>query len=296
MLPVALLIAAGVICKRRLQVDAKPLAKLSLYIFSPALVFSSMANSSLSGNQVIRLSVGTVLLICLLTLTIGLISRLLRLPASTSSAMQLGSVFMNVGNFGLPVILSVCGTRGLERAVIIVVTHQVLMFSLAVYFAARSRFSVLTAATQVLRMPAGYAALVGVAVREANLVVPGVLAKPITLLAQASIPIFLLLLGIQLASVLVSRKPLPLLLGTIVKLAISPMIASILAHGLRLDPVSQQSLILAAATPTAVVTTMLAIEFDAEPQLVSSLTLVTTMLGMGTVPVVARLLGLASCL
>ncbi len=294
MLPVILLIIAGIVCKRTLQIEAKPLAKLTLYVLSPALVFNSMASSNLSGSQLLKLAVGTVLLISLLAAVVGLLSKLLNLPVGTASAMQLGSVFMNVGNFGLPVILSVCGSRGLECAVVIVVTHQVLMFTLAVYFAARSQFGALRAFSQVLSMPSGYAAIVGLIVRVTGTSIPGYLLKPITLLAQASIPVFLLLLGIQLAGVFLVKRPRLLLLGSIVKLAVAPAAAFLLASALHLDPLSGKTLVIAAATPTAIVTTMLAIEFDAEPQLVSSLTLVTTTLGMGTVPLVVRMLGLSA--
>jgi len=252
-----------------------------------------MISSKLTGNQLVSLSLSTVLLICLLAAVIDLVSKLSGLPTTTVSAMQLGSVFMNVGNFGLPVILSVCGTRGLESAVVIVVTHQVLMFTMGVYFAARSRFGASRAVTQVLRMPSAYAAVAGLSLRETGLLIPSFISRPITLLAQASIPIFLILLGVQLAGVFISRRPALLTLGSVVKLVVAPVTACMLAYWLRLDPVSKQALVLAAATPTAIVTTMLAIEFEAEPQLVSSLALVTTVLGMGTVPVVVRLLGLS---
>lgn len=292
MLPLLLLILAGGVANRVLQVEAKPLAKLTLYLLSPALVFNSLYHSQLTGDQVIKLGVGTLLVVILLSFVLSALSRVCNFSQGLTSGMQLGSVFMNIGNYGLPIISAVCGPAGLERAAVVMVVNQMLMFTLAIYFAARSSLGVGLALRKILQMPTAYAAALAFSLRYLAWSLPSWLLQSIALLCQASIPIFLLLLGIQLADMLFCRRWLLLGLGTFFKLALSPCLAVICASLLRLDSVSQQVLILAAASPTAVITTMLSVEFDTEPELVSSLTLLTTIASLVSIPIILRRLGL----
>lgn len=292
MLPLILLILAGCLARRNLQIEAKPLAKLTLYLLSPALIFNSLYHSQLTGPQLAQLAGGTLLLIITLSGLLTVFTRLLGFPVPLASAMQLGAVFTNVGNYGLPIIAAVCGNEGLQRGAVVMVVHQMLMFSLAVYFAARSSLGVKAAAQKVLQMPTGYAAILALSLRYVTDSLPAWLAQSIALLCQASIPIFLLLLGIQLAEMLFCRRWLLLSLGTCFKLALSPLLANCLAKLLHFDTLSQQVLVLAAASPTAVVTTMLSVEFNTEPELVSSLTIITTIGSLISIPLVIRLLGL----
>ena len=139
-------------------------------------------------------------------------------------------------------------------------------------------------------MPSAYAALLALVLRRWALAPPAWLLKPVGLLAQASVPIFLLLLGIQLAEMFFVPRWSLLLWASLIKLGLAPCLAYYLSILLHLDPLSRNTLVLAAASPTAIVTTMLAVEFDAQPDLVSSLTLVTTMASTFTLPYILHCL------
>lgn len=292
MLPLVLLILAGALARHWLQIEAKPLARLTLYLLSPALIFNSFYQSRLTGPQLTQLAAGTLLLIIILSWVLAFFCRLLRCPIHLASALQLGAVFMNVGNYSLPIVAAACGSGGLERGAVIMVVHQMLMFTLAVFFAARGTMGARAAIGKVVQMPTAYAAVSALTLRSLALPLPQWLTQSISLLCQASIPIFLLLLGIQLADMLFSQRWLLLSMGTCFKLGFAPIMANFLARLLHFDSLSQQVFVLAAASPTAVVTTMLAVEFDAEPELVSSLTLVTTLFSLFSIPLIMRLLGL----
>lgn len=292
LLPLVLLIAAGALARHALKVEAKPLARLTLYLLSPALIFNSLYHSNLTGPQLAKLSFGTVLLIVTLSWVLTGLCHVLRCPLQLVGALQLGAVFMNVGNYSLPIVATVCGSEGLERGAVIMVVHQMLMFTLAVYFAARGTLGAKAALGKVVQMPTAYAALLALILRFSRLPLPQWLAQTVALLCQTSIPIFLLLLGIQLADMFFSHRWLLLSMGACFKLGLAPLVANLLARLLHFDSLSHQVFVLAAASPTAVVTTMLAVEFDAEPELVSSLTLVTTLFSLFTIPFIIKLLGL----
>ncbi len=292
MLPLLLLIGAGGLARRKLQIEAKPLAKLTLYLLSPALIFNSLYHSQLTGPQLAQLAGGTLLLIFTLSCLLALLCRAFGFSVRLASAMQLGAVFMNVGNYGLPIIAAACGSAGLERGAVVMVVHQMLMFSLAVYFAARGSLGSKAAWQKVLQMPTAYAAILALLLRALHYGLPPWLEQGIALLCQACIPIFLLLLGIQLADMIFSQRWLLLSLGTCFKLGLAPLVANCFATLLHFDSLSQQVFVLAAASPTAVVTTMLSVEFDTEPELVSSLTIVTTLASLFSIPLIMQLLRL----
>lgn len=292
MLPLLLLIAAGGLARRSLQIEAKPLAKLTLYLLSPALIFNSLYRSQLTGPQLVQLAGGTLLLIITLSCLLTILCHLFDFSVRLASAMQLGAVFMNVGNYGLPIIAAAHGSEGLERGAVVMVVHQMLMFSLAVFFAARGSLGSKAALQKVLQMPTAYAAILALVLRYLSYGLPPWLEQAIALLCQACIPIFLLLLGIQLADMMFSQSWLLLGLGACFKLGLAPLIANCFAILLHFDSLSQQIFVLAAASPTAVVTTMLSVEFDTEPELVSSLTIVTTIASLFSIPLIMQLLGL----
>ncbi|MGM0854049.1 MAG: AEC family transporter [Bacillota bacterium] len=73
------------------------------------------------------------------------------------------------------------------------------------------------------------------------------------------------------------------------KLIASPMIAALLVLPMPLDNMTKQIMIIMAATPTAANTTMYAIQFQTEPQNVSSTTLISTIMSIIRLPFVIYL-------
>ncbi|GAA3329162.1 hypothetical protein GCM10020331_076090 [Ectobacillus funiculus] len=71
-----------------------------------------------------------------------------------------------------------------------------------------------------------------------------------------------------------------------IKLAISPVIAYGLTMLFPMDDMVKQIMVIIAAMPTAANTTMYAIQFDTEPEFVSSATLVSTSLSLATLPII----------
>jgi malate permease and related proteins len=65
----------------------------------------------------------------------------------------------------------------------------------------------------------------------------------------------------------------------------------LIVYFLPLDLLLEKVLIVSAAMPSAATTTMYALQFDAEPELVSSITFITTLVSIGTITPLLYLLG-----
>lgn len=283
LLPVVVTISLGFVYARIAKVDLKPIAHVSLYILTPALVFSSLLKTSISVKDVWDILVFSLLLAASLAVLAGVLGKFAGLSSSKRSAIQLSTVFMNGANYGLPVVLFALGEAGFARAVIFVIIQTFLMYSLGVYFAAGGYSNGNRAIKAITRMPTFYAAIAALALRMLPISVPEGPLRAISLLGEASIPVVLLLLGMQLAYTRVSKVGKEITLTVLLRLIVSPLIAMLLVYLLGIDELTGKVLIIESAMPTAVIASLLAVEFNREADLVSSNVFVTTILSLITV-------------
>lgn len=289
MIPIGLLILSGVVAKLVLNPDLRVLARINLYVLSPALVFHCLANSRASSSSLLTLGLGTLLLSFALTGLATLWSKLRRYGRAETSGFYLATVFANAGNFGLPVTMATLGTKGTDIAIAIIVVQQILMFTLGVYLASRSNLSVKASLCAVARMPSVYAALLAILHRQNVFVVGRIGLQLASLLTQAAIPLFLILLGAQVSSHKFGWRNRTVYAASAFRLVTAPIIALSIAKLLGIDSFGTNVFVLESAMPTAVITTMLAVEYNASPAMVSCVTLLTTVASIVTIPIVLAL-------
>lgn len=281
-LPTFLMASAGFVARRYVGVDPRALTRLALYILVPALVFNSMLTSTLGGDEITRVGIFATVLTAIMVALGVLFARLLRASRTETSGMALGVGFINATNYGLPVALFAFGQEGFDRAVVFAAFGQILTFSIAVFIAARGRADWRRALFSVAQLPVMWAAVAALGLRLFGLEVPTPVHRAVTVLSNGAIPIVVLLLGMQVASMQLHHIRLATLVASAGRLGVSPLVGLLLVAMLQPDPLTGRILVLEAAMPTAVNVAVLAAEYDAEPALVSSIVLVTTALSMIT--------------
>jgi len=211
------------------------------------------------------------------------------------SAMILGGVFMNSGNYGAPVVLFAFGAVAFDYAVIMMVFQSLLMNTVGIFFASiggKEKATLGQSMQRVIRMPLIYAAFLGIALQLASLNIPKPLMEGISLVADASIPTVMLVLGMQLAAI--SRKRVAyryVSAVTVIRMVLSPVIAAGILYFMPVSDMLKAVIILQAAMPAAANTTMFALQFGTEPDLVSFTTFITTLISIITIPIVLFYLG-----
>jgi predicted permease len=288
-LPVFLVIAVGVLLDRRLHVDKKSLAALSIYVLQPCLVFSSLAQLTAPASTVWLMILYVVLLtlfLCVLALGVG---RLLRWPARTVDALVLGVAFLNAGNMGLSIILFAFGEAGLELGTAFFVTSNLTCHTLAPFFAARSQGGSFKAVLRVFRLPGPYAFALALGLRALGVSVPEIVLKPVALIGQAAVPTMLLLLGIQLSQTRLARRYKEVGIGVFLRLVVGSLAAFGLAALMGFQGLARSVAITEASTPTAVNSTLMAVEFDADAEYVTSVVFLSTLLSSLTLTLVIAL-------
>lgn len=291
-LPTTLAIALGFLSHTYLKVDAQAISRLSFYIMGPALAFSALSKRTVSGPEAATIGAAIILLAILLWILAESVARLIQLDRPQTSSFVMGVLFMNTGNYGLPVALLAFGPEGLERAVVAFVTQAVLVNTVGIFIASRSEHRWSRALASVFRVPMIYAALAGVGASLLHIPVPTPLAAAADILGQGAIPTLLLILGIQLAQGGAFEHPLPTTLASILRMAVSPIAGYGLATALGLPPLSRAVVTLASGMPSAVNTIVLALEFKTDVRLSTAIVVATTLISLVSLATILSLLKL----
>jgi len=281
-LPVFIIIGAGFVAARMLTIDAQTLSRVSLYVLGPALVFSKLVETTVTGTDLVQIVVFTVVGTLLVLALSWVVARLLRLNRSTESAFVLSCSFVNSGNYGLPLVLFAFGQAGLERALIYFVTGAFMMNTVAVFVASRGQAKATTSLLNIFRVPMIYAIVIAFAIRAANLEIPGFISQPLGLTGDAAIPVMLLLVGIQLAGVSFGKQARLICVATLVRLVGGAVVGIALATVMGLAGVTRQACIVEHSAPTGVMTGILALEFGTEPELVTGAIFASTLASIAT--------------
>ncbi len=290
-LPAFLIMAAGVFSDRKLRLDKIVLSRLAIYVLTPCLVFSAIVRSSLSVGQfgrVIAYVLATTAVMCALALAVGWA---LRWPPRTVDALVLSVGFVNAGNFGLSVILFSFGEAGLEIGTVFFVASNLTCNTLAAFFAARGNGGTRQGILKAAKLPGMYAFGLAVLLLVVGGTVPEPLFRAASLIGQATVPVMLLLLGMQLSQTQLAHRYGQVAVGVVLRLVVGALVGIGMAPMFGLEGLARSVVITEAATPTAVNSALMAIQFDADADYVTSVIFFSTLLSAVTLTILLMFLG-----
>ena len=298
LLPILVVVASGYLLQRRLELDLQSVNRLSLYLLSPALIFSSLVQSPIEVTETVRIGAFMTLFVITIGAVTWLVAFLLQLDTIDRAALMLCVMFMNAGNYGLPAARFAFGQDGFDRAVLFFVVQAILAQTLAIYIAGAGHGDRRGGLVQLLRMPQIYAVLAALAFRIGGLRLEpageGILNdvfRGVALVGDAAVPLLLIILGLQLAETGRISEGHKVALATVLRLGLSVPLAVGLSYLLNLDELSTKLAVMLSSMPTAVNVTILAIEFNVRPRFVSSAVVVSTAVSVFTLTLILVLLG-----
>ena len=287
--PVFGIVLVGVWLRNRDILDPGALSRIALYALSPALIFSSIARSTVPVSELALVAAGVVsLMICLYVIGM-VVGAVLTTTDEGRAAYLLSTVFMNSGNYGLPIILFAFGEDGFAIGVLYFVTQSFLTNTAGAYVASRGTAKPREALSNVLRVPALYAAALALPFPLLGVTPPEWLLRPVALLGQAAIPLLLLILGSQLTLHL-RREHFQVSAGALAtRLLLSPLLAAGLAWTLGFRTETAAVFVVQSAMPTAVFTIVLSLEFGADTDLLAGIVAYATLLSVMTLSILIPL-------
>ena len=284
-LPVFLIAAVGASVHKIKPLNTEALSQTILYIFSPALVFHGLSTTALPLTNLVNILIFSFLLLICLYIVGQLLGFLTHSEGGTKKTLIISSIFMNAGNYGLPVAYFAFGDEGLTTAIVFFVIQATLGWTVGIFLATQGSQSTIDSIKTVFKVPTTYAAILGVTVSAISINIPSWLLKSTDILGDAAIPAMLIILGIHIGSKIRITKLKPVIAAGLVRLLISPLIAYGITLLLPLTLMEAKILILVSSMPTAVFTIILATEYGGDPELSSNIVIGSTVFSLLTVTV-----------
>lgn len=290
-LPALLIFLAGYGVQKWKRMEIKSISTFAVYLLTPALVFVTFYDAVLD-QQYLFMTIFCFMLLFIIVIINKIYAKIRKFPPNVENGLILSTAFMNSGNYGAPIILFAYGELGFAYAVSFLVLQSVFMNFFGLYYAASGQMGFRLALRTIFSMPLTFALIIALTMNIFQINMPYNLYSAIELVSLAAIPVVMLVLGMQLAELKVDKmvNKEKLLFGTVVRMFLSPVIAFAFVILIPMDPLLGNVIIVLSAMPTAVTTTMFALQFDTAPQLVSAIAFVTTLVSVITISVLITLL------
>ncbi len=275
--PIFAIVLLGFLYGRKHTPDMAAANKLNIDVFVPALIFDVMTAKSFD------LAAYQSLTIAGIAVVLG--SALLAWPVARVFGFQMKTflppmMFNNSGNMGLPLMLFAFGEKALPAAVVLFLIENTLHFSVGTKII-NSNYSLLA----LFKIPMLLATCAAIFVSLIEWQVPQLLAVPIKMLGQISIPLMLFALGVRLIHIDWRDWKIGAV-GAVVSPLSGLIIAIPLGYLLALPAQQQAMLIVFSALPPAVLNYMIAERYNQQPKQVASIVMLGNMSAILIIPLV----------
>ncbi|MEW5786452.1 MAG: AEC family transporter [Pseudomonadota bacterium] len=283
-LPIFALILLGWLLKLRAGVSEegwRGLERLIYFVFFPALLFHSLSRAVIDFTAALPMLL-TGLAVTLAGMGLGTLSRFLfhDPPLVFASAFQCSFRFNSY--VGLAVAGALHGQAGI--AAIGLLMGFIVPLANVASVAMLARHGEADWLREILGNPLILATAGGVGFALLGWSLPDLLAQTLAMLAQASLPLGLVVVGAGLRLDSLSHAPGHLWYGVVVKLLALPALAWWLGRALGLDAPGFEIALLFAALPTSTVAYVLAVRMGGDGRVTAAQVALTTLLSMLTLP------------
>jgi predicted permease len=248
------------------------------YVFSPVLLFDLLIRNQLQLTDaaiIAAFALSFILMIGLLTFLLGYF---LKLERSALVAILITTMFANTGNYGLPLVSFAFGEEALSYAGIYFAVTTLLFYTLGVFLASLGHMTFRESIIGLFKIPTLYAVILAVVINAFHFEIPVSIARAVDLAAGGTIPLMLVLLGVQLTQVEFSGNQRALQLSVALRLVVAPLVALLFAAVFGLQGFPRQASVTQASMPSMVSATVLAAEYNLDSRLVTAVVFISTLL------------------
>ncbi|BBL89100.1 membrane protein [Vibrio rotiferianus] len=272
--PVFALVFVGYLVGRFIKPDFRPINRINMDVFTPALVFSSLVSMPIDMGQ------APLLLAAIIAIIVpGIVMvPITKLTGLSFKAWVPPHMFRNSGNLAIPLFTYTFGELALPSAVLLFVVSACLHISLGVMLLSSGN-----PLKQIIKMPIFLSASLALAMNLSGVSIWNPLYEATALLGQAAVPVMLLSLGAQMLNLRLDGLKVGLVctaqsLGT-------GAIAFALIYWLIPLPIMQlQMMVLFTMLPPAVMNYLFAERLNIEPMTVASMVLFGNFFSILTLP------------
>jgi predicted permease len=291
-IPLTIMIAIGAVLYRAFKLDIKTLTKLNFYLFSPAVMFKMLYESTLSVALLLQTLLFFVLFFAAMFLVVEIVIRIKGYKNGMITAMRNSVIFYNSANYAIPLnqLVFVGDSFTMSIQIIIMMMQSLLPNTYGVYSVNAHKMSTKQTLLTIMRLPVIYIIPLAFLMRWLHVPIPDPIYSSINYIAGGFIAIALTTLGVQLGSMKWKLNVSDVMLSNVLRLLIGPAVGFAIVWMLGIHGTMAQALVLSCAVPTSLMSVLIAVEYDNEPEFASQVVFSSTIFSIFTVTLVIYLM------
>lgn len=298
MVMIFILIGIGILLYKKdmlSEMTSKQISGVIVNVTNPALLIcSAFQDGPKVSLAELGIALGIYLVVYALLIIVSfLIPRILRVPDMYHYAYQMLTIFGNVGFIGIPLASAVLGTQSLIFVSIYNLIFNILIYTFGISLLQKAADAHSASPRWKKLINAGtISAAATIIFYLGNFQVPVIVSSTLTYMGQATTLLSMLVLGVSVAQM--APKDIfshPKLYGfTLLRQILVPIGCIILFRPLIRNPLILNTMALMLAVPAANMPLMLSKQLHVETDTISQGIILTTILSLGTIPVVSLFL------
>lgn len=267
------------------------LSSIVIDVTCPALILSSVMGAELPDRSLILPLLGIGFLTYILLLVFGFwVPRFVAKSRDEQGMIGFALMFANVGFIGYPIVSAIFGPKAVFYAALLNIPNTFFIFTAGVMLV-KGEHNMKSLSAKVLFSPAMIAAFVAALMVAFSVRTPDIIARPITMVGNITIPAALMVIGSSMA-----RLPLKEIIGSpkvyvasLLRLVVVPLSVYFLFRFCGVSDVINNINTVIIAMPVASYGTMFCLKYGRNPSLMTEMTFVTTLGSILTIPLITLL-------
>jgi len=277
---VYIFILLGYIAKRifKEEMNSKTLTIFSVYFLQSFVTIWGFSTATLSTDHFIVPIYYLAIILILLIPTLYLSRKFIKDPKERA-IINIAGFVGNTGNIGIPLGIALFGMESVIYTTLINITNVFIVYILGVYIYSRGSFSIKKSLLNIIKIPIIPASIVAIIINLTHTNIHIQIQEFLKMGAYAGIVLQLFLLGTFLYGLKIKLLKLSLFIGTMSqKFFIIPLLTALLLSMTDLTPFVQGIIFMEMMTPLAVANINLASLYECNPQQVTTLILLSTLI------------------
>lgn len=267
------------------------LSSIVIDITCPALILSSVMGAELPDRSLILPLLGISFLTYILLLVYGFwVPRFVSKSHDNQGMIGFALMFANVGFIGYPIVSAIFGPKAVFYAALLNIPNTFFIFTAGVMLV-KGEHNMKSLSAKVLFSPAMIAAFVAALMVAFGVRTPDIIARPVTMVGNITIPAALMVIGSSMA-----RLPLKEIIGSpkvyvasLLRLVVVPLSVYFLFRFCGVSDVINNINTVIIAMPVASYGTMFCMKYGRNPSLMTEMTFITTLGSILTIPLITLL-------
>ena len=255
--------------------------KLTYYVLMPSLLIYKLSNASLSSSNSLGFILSALLAIFFTMIILMLTNKIKPTSASSFTSVVQGGIRFNTYVF-LALSGAIFGNEGLVLSAIILTFAipfiNILCITIFALYISNEKLNFLYLLKSIVTNPLIIACIIGGSINFLGIHFPVIINNTLEILSKAALPMGLLSVGFGLVIKEIKSSKSELIISSIAKHLIMPLLIFIFAKYFELDNMMISILVLFAVLPTAPTSFILARQLGGDIRLMSSIITVQTLI------------------